>query len=139
MMKKNKRFFETEFQRIIVYIAFQEVLIIGRICYGRLNKNMCLKMEFVTQEIAGKYSALKASLLHFRRGMVDCIILEFVDIMGIKQIDNSGFKNGFQPYIWEYENIIEWFFYQPSEEDYQSLANAINSYMHMFMEKGVHT
>ena len=66
MMKKNKRFFETEFQRIIVYIAFQEVLIIGRICYGRLNKNMCLKMEFVTQEIAGKYSALKASLLHFR-------------------------------------------------------------------------
>ncbi len=138
-MKKNKRFFETEFQRIIVYIAFQEVLIIGRICYGRLNKNMCLKMEFVTQEIAGKYSALKASLLHFRRGMVDCIILEFVDIMGIKQIDNSGFKNGFQPYIWEYENIIEWFFYQPSEEDYQSLANAINSYMHMFMEKGVHT
>lgn len=138
-MKKNKRFFETEFQRIIVYIAFQEVLIIGRICYGRLNKNMCLKMEFVTQEIAGKYSALKASLLHFRRGVVDCIILEFVDIMGIKQIDNSGFKNGFQPYIWEYENIIEWFFYQPSEEDYQSLANAINSYMYMFMEKGVHT
>ena len=138
-MKKNKRFFETEFQRIIVYIAFQEVLIIGRICYGRLNKNMCLKMEFVTQEIAGKYSALKASLLHFRRGVVDCIILEFVDIMDIKQIDNSGFKNGFQPYIWEYENIIEWFFYQPSEEDYQSLANAINSYMYMFMEKGVHT
>ena len=138
-MKKNKRFFETEFQRIIVYIAFQEVLIIGRICYGRLNKNMCLKMEFATQEIAGKYSALKASLLHFRRGVVDCIILEFVDIMDIKQIDNSGFKNGFQPYIWEYENIIEWFFYQPSEEDYQSLANAINSYMYMFMEKGVHT
>lgn len=136
MMKESRLFFEEEFQKIVVHgLRFEETLLVGRICYARLHGNLRLKMEFIAQEAPGKYAALKITLLHLHKGLIDSIILNFVDVIGSKQVEGSGFKDGLQPYIWEYENTREWFFYQPSEEDYQCFARVINDYIHMFVEK----
>ncbi len=126
-------FFEKEMRKLFGQgLSFPETTFVGRTCYGKLDEDIRVRMEFATEQTVDHYSALKVTLLNRREGPIDSILLRFSDVLGKKQTANPNFREGLFPYIWKNGNDISWYVYQPTAEDYKTLADAVGSYTAMF-------
>lgn len=113
-------------------LSFPETAFVGRACYGKLDGDIRVRMEFTTERMADQYSALKVTLLNRKEGPIDSMLLRFSDVLGKKQTTNPNFREGIFPHIWKNGNDFSWYVYQPTAEDYKTLADAVGSYTAMF-------
>lgn len=126
-------FFEKEMKKLFRQgLDLPETIFAGRVCYGKLNEDVRVRMEFATEGVSDQYSALKVTLLNRREGPVDSLLLRFADVLGKKQTTNPNFREGIVPHIWKNGNDFAWYVYQPMAADYKTLADAVGSYTSMF-------
>ena len=126
-------FFDKEMRKLFQQgLTFSETTFAGRVCYGKLDEDIRVRMEFVTEGVSDQYSALKVTLLNRREGPVDSLLLRFADVLGKKPTANPNFREGIVPHIWKNGNDFAWYVYQPTAADYKTLADAVGSYTSMF-------
>ena len=129
-------FFEKEMRKLFRQgLDLPDTAFVGRVCYGKLNEDVRVRMEFVTERIADQYSALKVTLLNRKEGPIDSILLSFSDVLGKKPTTNPNFQEGIVPHIWKNRNTFAWYVYQPTAADYKILAAAVGSYTAMFRKE----
>jgi hypothetical protein len=129
-------FFEQELHKLVdAGIELDNVKFAGRACYGDLGGENRAKMQFVTMGYADHYSALSVDILNRVDGKVDSLIFRFQDIWGQKQVSNPNFRDGFMPHIWTSGLKSEWPVYKPTPRDFEILAESVNDYLSVFMER----
>ena len=129
-------FFEKEMRKLFQHgLSFPETIFAGRACYGKLDEDIRVRMEFATEGVADHYSALKVTLLNRKEGSIDSLLLRFSEVLGRKQTTNPNFREGISPHIWKNGNDFAWYYYQPTAADYKTLADAVGSYTSLFQKE----
>ena len=128
-------FFEKELRKLVGQSnTLADPRYIGRACYGRISENIRVKLQFVTMGTHEKYEALQATLINNTEGEIDRSIIRFKDIWDAKPVSNPNFKDGVYPHIWTYQGKSEWYTYEPTPADYETLADSVDEYLEMFSE-----
>lgn len=131
----------TFFAQELIKIADKSELIcdpryVGKVCMFRLSDDITGKMEFATEGVQGKYSAIKITLFNRKEGEIDSQKTSLVDIIGMKPIGkdkSTPLRSQTQPHIWIYGKE-EWYGFTPSESDYSAIAETADCYLEMFSE-----
>lgn len=128
--------FEKELRKLFdCYRVFTNATFVGRACYGRISSNLRVRVEFVTLGYADKYEALKVSIINRNEGVVDSTILRFQEVLGRKLVaNNPNFKDGINPYMWNYQGELKWYAYQPTQTDFKELRDVVDHYLELFRE-----
>ena len=94
-------FFEEELKKIMAESAIlKDQRYVGRICYGTIGEDLRARIEFVTLGISNQYAGLKASIFNRKEGVVDSVLLRFMDVWGKQKVGNPNFREGVEPHIW---------------------------------------
>ena len=105
----------------------------GRTCLARLDKDLRVKLQFVTTGTAGNYTAICASIINRTDGVVDKQTFRFRDMVPARA-GSQAF--GLQyPYIWEYNGNPEWYGQPLSTKEKQLVRDSILDYVEMYMEQ----
>lgn len=105
----------------------------GRTCLARLDKDLRVKLQFVTTGTAGNYTAICASIINRTDGVVDKQTFRFRDMVPARS-GSQAF--GLQyPYIWEYNGNPEWYGQPLSIKEKQLVRDSILDYVEMYMEQ----
>lgn len=129
-------FFEQEMRKLFSQgLSLREPVFVGRVCYGKLEGDIRVRMEFATQGVADQYSALKVAMLNRKEGLIDSVTLRFSDVLGKKPTKTPNFQDGIFPHIWKDRERFAWYIYQPTGADYKTLADAVGSYLSMFQKE----
>lgn len=105
----------------------------GRTCLARLDKDLRVKLQFVTTGTAGNYTAICASIINRTDGVVDKQTFRFRDMVPARSGSQSF---GLQyPYIWEYNGNPEWYGQPLSTKEKQLVRDSILDYVEMYMEQ----
>lgn len=105
----------------------------GRTCLARLDKDLRVKLQFVTTGTAGNYTAICASIINRTDGVVDKQTFRFRDMVPARS-GSQAF--GLQyPYIWEYNGNPEWYGQPLSTKENQLVRDSILDYVEMYMEQ----
>lgn len=105
----------------------------GRACLARLDKDLRVKLQFVTTGTAGNYTAICASIINRVDGVVDKQTFRFRDMVPARS-GSQAF--GLQyPYIWEYNGNPEWYGQPLSTKEKQLVRDHILDYVEMYMEQ----
>lgn len=129
-------FFESELKKIMHGSGIlKDQKYVGRKCYGVLDDELRGCVEFVTLGTSGNYGGIKVSLLNRKEGQVDSMLLRFSELLGKKKVNNLNFKEGIVPHIWENGTYAEWYVYQPTSRDYESVVQEIENYLSIFLKE----
>lgn len=128
-------FFEQELRKLFDHdAAFADVKFVGNTCYGRLNDNIRVKINFQTGITADNYDRLKVTLLNRSEGPIDSMVIRFHDLWGNKPTSNPNFREGVSPHIWDDCGKTGWYVYKPTKTDYRQLSEAVGTYLSVFQE-----
>ena len=122
-------FFEQELQKIVGPLH-PDATFVGQACYVRLDELNRAKIQFVSCGVAGEYPALGVTILNRQAGEVDQITLRFGDILGWHENPSAN-----APFAWDCEGGAEWYGFQPSQEEYRTISNALERYLEVFQEQ----
>lgn len=101
----------------------------GKMMIAKLDEDLRLKLQFVTEGYVGHYEAIKATVLKRDEGIVDRHDFAFSDIIGLKKINSM---ESIAPYIWNYRGNPEW--YTPvTTLEKQQIAQTVLEYAEMFV------
>lgn len=104
----------------------------GRTCLAWLDKDLRVKLQFVTTGTAGNYTAICASIINRTDGVVDKQTFRFRDMVPARS-GSQAF--GLQyPYIWEYNGNPEWYGQPLSTKEKQLVRDSILDYVEMYLE-----
>ena len=108
----------------------------GRSCLGTLGKDLRVRAQFITSGYADHYDALKITVLNRTDGPVDTLVLKLKDLLGMKPVPgNPNFRNGVAPYIWVYQGKPEWYAFQPTAADYDTIRQAAKQSLDVFRDR----
>ena len=108
----------------------------GRACLGTLGKDLRVRAQFITTGYADHYDSLKITVLNRTDGPVDTLVLKLKDLLGNKPVPgNPNFRNGVAPYIWVYQGKPEWYAFQPTAADYETIRQAAKQYLDVFRDR----
>ena len=108
----------------------------GRSCFGTLGKDLRVRARFITTGYADHYDSLKITVLNRTDGPVDTLVLKLKDLLGMKPVPgNPNFRNGVAPYIWVYQGKPEWYAFQPTAADYETIRQAARQYLDVFRDR----
>ena len=108
----------------------------GQSCYGTLDRDLRVRIQFISTHISGQYDALKLTVLNRINGPVDIQVLKLGDILGKKPIPgNPNFREGVAPHIWDSYGKFEWYAYRPTEADYETVRQAVGRYLDVFRDR----
>ena len=108
----------------------------GRACLGTLGKDLRVRAQFITSGYADHYDSLKITVLNRTDGPVDTLVLKLKDLLGMKPVPgNPNFRNGVAPYIWVYQGKPEWYAFQPTAADYETIRQAARQYLDVFRDR----
>jgi len=126
-------FFEQELRKMFENDkVFYNTKFVGRICIGRINKDLIGRIEFVTLGTAEHYEGLKVSILNNNQGLVDSVTVRFSELFGKKKVNNPNFNEGVVPHIWAESRNTDWYVYHLMAKDYKDLFNEVNNYVEVF-------
>ena len=112
--------------------GLKDIKYTGRTCLARLDKDLRVKLQFVTTGTAGNYAAICASIINRTDGVVDKQTFRFRDMVPARS-GSQAF--GLQyPYIWEYNGNPEWYGQPLSAKEKQLVRDSILDYVEMYME-----
>lgn len=78
--------------------------------------------------------AIKASIFNRKEGVVDSVLLRFMDVCGKQKVGNPNFREGVEPHIWADGGKTDWYVFHPSKADYQKLAAGVERYLSVFQD-----
>ena len=108
----------------------------GRACLGTLGKDLRVRAQFITTGYADHYDALKITVLNRTDGPVDTLVLKLKDLLGKKPVPgNPYFPNGVAPHIWLDQGKPEWYAFQPTAADYDTIRQAAKQYLDVFRDR----
>ena len=108
----------------------------GRACLGTLGKDLRVRAQFITTGYADHYDALKITVLNRTDGPVDTLVLKLKDLLGMKPVPgNPYFPNGVAPHIWLDQGKPEWYAFQPTAADYDTIRQAAKQYLDVFRDR----
>lgn len=108
----------------------------GRACFGTLGSDLRVRAQFITTRIADEYDALKLTVLNRTDGLVDTLVLNLKDLLGMKPVPrNPNFPRGVAPHIWSDYGKLEWYAYRPTAADYKTIQQAAEQYLGVFRER----
>ena len=111
----------------------------GQSCYGILDKDLRVRIQFIATHISGQYDALKLTVLNRINGPVDTQVVTLKDLLGKKTIrDNPNFRECVTPHIWDDYGKLEWYAYRPTEADYETIRQAVGRYLDVFRLSLIH-
>jgi len=126
-------FFENELQKIVrLGVPFTDPKYVGGACYGRLDDDLRIKLQFTTSNTYQHYEGIKATVINRNDGPVDSAVFLFEDVLGRKRVDNPNFRDGVIPYVWQNDEKTRWYAYQPTPQDYKQLCEAVSDYCEVF-------
>jgi len=126
-------FFENELQKIVrLGVPFTDPKYVGGACYGRLDDDLIIKLQFNTSNTYQRYEGIKATVINRNDGPVDSAVFLFADVLGRKRVDNPDLRNEIIPYARTYNGKTEWYAYQPTPQDYKQLCGAVSDYCGVF-------
>ena len=129
-------FFEQELRKLFADgIIIENPKFVGRACLGDLDGDLRVRADFITMGIADQYEALRLTVLNRTEGVIDRNVLRFKDIIGTKPVSNPNFRNGISPCIWDNYGKAEWYVYQPTPADFETLRQAADDYLDVFRER----
>lgn len=123
-------FFTQELKKI-VGPSHPDAIYAGRACYIPLDDIHRVKLEFVTQGKTDHYEALRITMLNRHDGPVDQNIMLFRELIIVR--GDESFRRDI-PYAWTYNGKTEWYAYQPTAGDYQTMGKAVDEYLKVFQE-----
>ncbi len=129
--------FEKELRKIFDDMdCFEEggMKYVGRAFYGKLDDELILKAQYVTQQVMDHYSALKLEIIKRNDGVVDTNTIRFSEFWGNKPTDNPNFRNGVHPYIWKDGDNIDWYVYHPTPQDMKELRDTVEDFVSVYHE-----
>ena len=108
----------------------------GRACLGTLGKDLRVRAQFITSGYADHYDSLKITVLNRTDGPVDTLTLKLKDLLGKKPVPgNPYFPNGVAPHIWLDQGKPEWYAFQPTAADYDTIRQAAKQYLDVFRDR----
>lgn len=108
----------------------------GQSCYGTLDKDLRVRIQFISTHISGQYDALKLTVLNRINGPVDTQVITLKDLLGKKTIpSNPNFREGVAPHIWDNYGKLEWYAYRPTDADYETIRQAASRYLDVFRDR----
>ncbi len=108
----------------------------GRACLGTLGKDLRVRAQFITSGYADHYDSLKITVLNRTDGPVDTLVLKLKDLLGMKPVPgNPYFPNGVAPHIWLDQGKPEWYAFQPTAADYDTIRQAAKQYLDVFRDR----
>ena len=108
----------------------------GRACLGTLGKDLRVRAQFITSGYADHYDSLKITVLNRTDGPVDTLVLKLKDLLGKKPVPgNPYFPNGVAPHIWLDQGKPEWYAFQPTAADYDTIRQAAKQYLDVFRDR----
>ena len=108
----------------------------GRSCFGTLGKDLRVRARFITTGYADHYDSLKITVLNRTDGPVDTLVLKLKDLLGKKSVPgNPYFPNGVAPHIWLDQGKPEWYAFQPTAADYDTIRQAAKQYLDVFRDR----
>ena len=108
----------------------------GRSCFGTLGKDLRVRARFITTGYADHYDSLKITVLNRTDGPVDTLVLKLKDLLGMKPVPgNPYFPNGVAPHIWLDQGKPEWYAFQPTAADYDTIRQAAKQYLDVFRDR----
>lgn len=103
---------------------------VGKTMLGKLDDELRVKLQFVTTGTAREYTAIRASIINRKDGVVDQQTIKFSDIIGMKPHRTRGQE---APYIWDYNDQPGW--YTPvTLAERAKIADAVLGYVEMYQE-----
>ena len=109
---------------------------VGRACLGDLDGDLRARAEFITMGVADNYEALRLTVLNRKEGVVDCSVLRFRDVLGVKRVPgNPNFPRGVSPYIWNDRGKAEWYAFCPTAADYDTIRQDAKQYLDVFRNR----
>ena len=104
----------------------------GRTCLARLDKDLRVKIQFVTMGHADHYTAICASIINRTDGVVDKQTFQFRDMVPARSKESLFGKD--YPYIWVCDGKAEWYGQPLSTKEKQLVRDHILDYVEMYME-----
>lgn len=126
-------FFERELRNMFEDSdMIEEAKFCGRTMLAKLDDELLLKLQFVTQGRADHYTAIEARIINRTEGEVDRQAFNFADIIGMK----TGYVGKQEPYIWDDKVSVDW--YMPvTEKEKARIAQTVLEYAGMYQEQGM--
>lgn len=95
-----------------------------------------MRVQFISTHISDQYDALKLTVLNRTDGPVDTMVLRLKDLLGKKPVPNNpNFHDGVAPHLWDDYGKVEWYAYQPTAADYQTIRQAAGQYLGVFRDR----
>ena len=105
----------------------------GRTCLACLDKDLRVKLQFVTTGCADNYTAICASIINRKDGLVDKQTFRFRDMVPARSKDATFGRD--YPYIWVCDGKAEWYGPPLSAAEQRLVRNEILSYVWMYMDQ----
>ncbi len=132
---QNSTTFENELRRIFDDMdCFEQdgVRYVGRAFYGKIDDDLILKAQYVSERVVDSYSAMKLEVLKRDEGVVDSNTIYLSEIWGSKPTDNPNFKNGVNPHLVKDGDKLNWCVYTPTGHDMSRLRDAVADYVSVY-------
>lgn len=110
----------------------QDIKYTGKTCLARLDKDLRVKLSFVDPSVACNYTAICASVINRKEGVVDKQIFRFRDMVPARPGQTTFGRD--YPYIWIYDGKAEWYGQPLSAKEQQLVRNTILDYAEMYMD-----
>lgn len=108
-----------------------DVKISGKTLIGKLDDDLRVKIQFITEGVADNYSALRLKIINRTEGEVDCATFRFSDIIGTVKRGNG--LDPIKPHIWKYGDNVEWYAHTPSPSERAEIADTVLGYAEMYL------
>ena len=127
-------FFEKELRGMFEkHQLLKEQKYCGNVLLAKLDGELRVKLQFVTQGTAENYTALAATVINRTDGTVDNQTFRFSDIIG-KRMGGQSMQD---PYVWTADRYAGPHWYTPiTSEDRIEIAQSVVDYVGMYQEQG---
>ena len=104
----------------------------GNTCIARLDKDLRVKLQFVTIGYADHYTAICASIINRTDGLVDKQTFCFRDMVPARSKDATFGRD--YPHIWVCDGKADWYGQPLSAVEQRLVRNEILNYVDMYLD-----
>ena len=109
-----------------------DIKYMGNTCIARLDKDLRVKLQFVTTGYADHYTAICASIINRTDGLVDKQTFRFSDMVPARTGQTTFGRD--YPYIWIYNGKEQWCGNPLTAAEKRMVSNAILDYVDMYLD-----
>lgn len=102
--------------------------------YGTIGEDIRASVVIVTTGMSNNYDGIKTSIINWKEGVVDSMLIRLSDAWVRKPVSNPNFKDSIIPQIWKNGGKMEWYVYKSSGNDYRQLMGEIEQYLSVFQD-----